>query len=157
MTNNDILKRLRYMFDFKDHKMASIFAQAEMPVPIHEVTRFLIDHNDEDFLDLSDHQLAGFLNGLINNNRGKREGVEQVNEDRLTNNQILVKLKIALELRSDDIVKVFDLVEVKVSEHEISSFLRNPKQRQYRPCKDQYLRNFLMGLQIKYRPKGDDE
>jgi uncharacterized protein YehS (DUF1456 family) len=41
----------------------------------------------------------------------------------------------------------------RLSKHELSAFFRNPTQPQYRECKDQVLRNFLMGLQMKYRPK----
>ncbi len=37
-----------------------------------------------------------------------------------------------------------------LSPHELSAFFRNPAQPQYRLCKDQVLRNFLKGLQLRF-------
>ena len=73
-------------------------------------------------------------------------------ESNLDNNIILKKIKIALSLTTDDIIDLFDLVDLEVSPHELSAFLRNPKQPQFRKCKDQYLRNLLYGIQEKHRP-----
>ena len=69
----------------------------------------------------------------------------------MNNNLIFRKLKIALNLRDTDIVDILDLAELRVSTHEINAFFRKPTQRQYRECQDQILRNFIYGLQIKYR------
>jgi uncharacterized protein YehS (DUF1456 family) len=69
----------------------------------------------------------------------------------LDNNLIFRKLKIALNLRDTDIVDIFDLAEMRISKHEVNAFFRKPGQSQYRVCKDQFLRNFIYGLQIKYR------
>ena len=44
------------------------------------------------------------------------------------------------------------LAEYRVSAHELSAFFRKPGHSRYRLCKDQMLRNFLRGLQIKSRP-----
>jgi len=74
-----------------------------------------------------------------------------VPEDRLNNNLIFRKLRIALNLKDIDILKLYDHVDIYISEHELSAFFRKPTQRQYRPCKDQFLRNFLIGLQKEIR------
>ena len=66
---------------------------------------------------------------------------------------ILRKLKIALDLKTDDILDLFALIDVKLSKHELSAFFRNPNHKSYRPCMDQYLRNFLTALQTKYKNK----
>ena len=63
----------------------------------------------------------------------------------------LRKLKIALNLKSDDILELFALANKKISKHELSAFFRKPNHNSYRPCLDQYLRNFLNGLQIKHK------
>ncbi|WKK83562.2 YehS family protein [Marivirga arenosa] len=153
MTNNDILKRLRFTFDFSDQEMISIFDQADYKVTRSLVTDWLKAEDHEEYKDIHDDQLATFLNGLINKNRGKKEGVQPTAEKVLENNEILKKLKIALSLKTEDIVDIFNLAEKPISPHEITAFLRNPKQKQYRPFQEQYLRNFLNGLQIKYRKK----
>lgn len=153
MTNNDILKRLRYTFDFSDDEMISIFSQADYTVTRSLVTDWLKAEEHEDYKDIHDDQLAIFLNGLINKNRGKKEGAQPIAEKVLENNEILKKLKIALSLKTEDIVEIFKLAEKPISPHEVTAFLRNPKQNQYRPFQEQYLRNFLNGLQLKYRKK----
>lgn len=151
MMNNDVLRRLRYTFDFDDSKMITIFAQAEHQVTREQVSNWLKKEEDPDFQPCNDTELAIFLNGLINDMRGKLEGPQPKPESRLTNNIIFRKLKIALNLKADDVVEILDLANLRVSKPELSAFFRKPRHKHYRSCKDQILRNFLHGLQIKYR------
>ena len=76
MTNNDILRRIRYTFDYSDSKMIKIFALAESEVTRAEVSDWLKQDDDEAYVECSDTQLALFLNGLINEKRGKKEGAQ---------------------------------------------------------------------------------
>ena len=62
------------------------------------------------------------------------------------------KLKIALDLKSEDILEIMALAQFSISQHEISALFRRPDNKHYRLCKDQILRNFLKGVQRKYRP-----
>ena len=71
--------------------------------------------------------------------------------------QVLRKLKIALSLDDTAMLEIFDLVGFHISKHEISAFFRNPTNSHYRDCKDQILRNFLVGLQMKFRPGEGEE
>lgn len=151
MTNNDIIRRIRYIFDLGDDKMIAIFGSAEYEVTRSEVSDWLKKDDDPAFQDLSDLQLAAFLNGFINEKRGKRPGPQPKPEKRLTNNLVLRKLKIALDLKDFDIIAILKAANVQVSKHEISAFFRRPDHKNYRECKDQFIRNFLKGLQIKYK------
>ena len=153
MTNNDILRRLRYAFDFNDSKMIAIFAQADHEVTREQVSAWLKADEDPAFKVCNDLQMAIFLNGLINDRRGKREGVQPAPEKRLNNNIIFRKLKIALDLKAEDLLEIIGLTKVRVGKHELSAFFRKPDHKNYRECHDQVLRNFLNGLQLKYRPK----
>ena len=152
MENNVVLRQLRYIFDLSDDQMLNIFAQAEVVVTRAEVSDWLKKVDHEDFQIISDSEFASFLNGLINQRRGKREGPQPAPEKRLNNNIIFKKLKIALNYKDTDIIDTFNLVNMPIGKHEISAIFRNPSQNQYRVCNDQYLRNFLHGLQLKYRP-----
>lgn len=69
----------------------------------------------------------------------------------LSNNDIFKKLRVALQLRDDEIVKILELVDFKASKSEIGSFFRNEKHPKYVECGDQILRNFLNGLVIHLR------
>lgn len=152
MTNNDILRRIRYIFNYSDSKIISIFKLADYHVTKSQVSDWLKKDDDPAYQRCHDMQMALFLNGLINDKRGKKEGLQPKPEKRLNNNVILLKLKIALNLKSEDVLDVMKLADFRVSEHELSAFFRKPGHKHYRDCKDQILRNFLKGLQLKYRP-----
>lgn len=151
MTNNDILKRIRYLFDFNDSKMIAVFKLAGYDIDRQDMVGWLTKEDEELFIELEDKDLATFLNGLIIEKRGKREGPLPESEDALTNNMILRKLKTALNFKTDDILALFALIDKKISKHELSAFFRNPSNKSYEPCGDQYLRNFLSALQTKYK------
>ncbi len=108
------------------------------------------DHPD--YVECNDTLLAIFLNGLIVLKRGQKDGPMPVPEKKLSNNIIFRKLNIALSLQADDILKILDLVDINISRHELSAFFRKPGHKHFRECQDQVLRNFIKGLQLKYRP-----
>lgn len=151
MTNNDILRRLRYSFDFDDDKMIALFALGGGEMSRAQISDWLKKDDDPAYRKLSDQRLAIFLNGFITDRRGKKDGPQPEPENRLNNNLILRKLKIALNLKSEEMVEIFALAERKISPHEINAFFRKHTHPKYRLCQDQYLRNFLAGVQIKYR------
>ncbi|MEB2775929.1 DUF1456 family protein [Algoriphagus sp. D3-2-R+10] len=152
MTNNDVARSLRYTFDFNDFTMIEIIKSGGETVDRELVANWLKRDDEPEFEEMYDKELATFLNGLIILKRGKKDGDQPVAEKRLNNNIILRKLKIALNLRDEDILEILESVDRTISKHELSAFFRKPGQAQFRPCKDQILRNFLKGLQEKYRP-----
>lgn len=150
MTNTDILRRLRYTFNFNDAQIIDLFQHGGLTTTRGVISEWLKKEEETTHPPINDEQLAHFLNGLINKNRGKKDGVELVAEKKLNNNIIFRKLKIALNLQDDEILKTLELVDFKISKHELSAFFRTPSHEKYRVCKDQILRNFLHGMQIKY-------
>ncbi|MBA5761280.1 DUF1456 family protein [Vibrio sp. 404] len=152
MTNNDILRRVRYTFDLKDNEMVEIFSLAEFNATEEQVAAWLKKEEDDTFIKLSDTELAIFLNGFINLKRGKREGEQPKPEDALNNNMVFQKLRIALNLKAEEILEILQLVDFRLSKHELSAFFRKPDNKHYRECKDQILRNFLLGVQRQLRP-----
>lgn len=150
VTNNDILRRIRYTFDLSDSKMMAIFGLADYPVTREQISDWLKKDDDPAFQKCSDTQMSIFLDGFIIDRRGKKDGPQPEPEKFLTNNVILRKLKIALDLKAEDMLEIMKLADFPVSKHELSAFFRRPDNRHYRDCKDQILRNFLQGVQIKY-------
>ncbi|MGO2358360.1 MAG: DUF1456 family protein [Mesonia sp.] len=77
----------------------------------------------------------------------------------LTNNDTFKKLRVAHKFRDDDIIKIFDLVDFKVTKSELNAIFRKEDHPKYVECGDQFLRNFLNGLIIHLRgpmpPKQD--
>ncbi|QUM75898.1 DUF1456 family protein [Moritella sp. 24] len=153
MTNNDILRRIRYTFNFSDDKMIALFKHAEANVTRGEISDWLKKDDDPAYVRCNDTQMATFLNGLINANRGKKEGPQPEPEHAINNNIILRKLKIALDLKNEDVLELLEIAGFRLGKHELSAFFRKPDHKHFRECKDQVLRNFLAGLQIKHRPE----
>ena len=151
MTNNDILRRIRYIFDFNDSKMIALFGLADHQVTREQISDWLKKEDDPAYVNCSDMQLAIFLNGFINDKRGKKEGPQPKPEKKLTNNIIFRKIKIALNLKDEEILEILELTGLSISKHELSAFFRRADHKHYRDCKDQVLRNLIKGLQVKYR------
>ena len=151
MDNNDILRRLRYALELNDNSMIKIFGLAGHEVTREQVSNWLKKEGDLDFVSCNDLLLATFLNGFIILKRGKREGVQPKPEKNLNNNIILTKLKIALNLKAEDVLLILEFSDFVLSKHELSAFFRKKDHKHYRECKDQILRNFIQGVQLKYR------
>ncbi len=64
----------------------------------------------------------------------------------LTNNDILKKIRVALELKDEDIIKILKLSEFEMTKSELNALFRKPDHPNYKECGDQLLRNFLNGL-----------
>ncbi|MCH8536320.1 MAG: DUF1456 family protein [Alkalimonas sp.] len=156
MTTNDILRRIRYVFDLKDSDIKDVFALADVSVTREQVIAWQKKEEDEAFASMADLELAAFLNGFIALKRGKREGEQPKPEAKLTNNMVFQKLRIALNLQAEDILAIMQRVDFNLSKHELSAFFRKPDHKNYRECQNQVLRNFLMGLQRQLRPGDSD-
>lgn len=156
MIHNDVLRRIRYIFDYDDFQMMEVFANADHVVSREQVCAWLKPEDDEAYAEISDREMALFLNGFINLKRGKREGEQPEPEDFLTNNMVLMKLRIALNLQSDDVLALLQDTGLKFSKHELTALFRKPGHKHYRKCEDQILRNVLKALQTKLRdePRG---
>lgn len=151
MNNNYVLRQLRYIFDWNDAQMLQLFEKHSYACSKENLLFWLKKEEEENFQEMPDKALAAFLNAFIEEKRGKKDGETPKAEEILNNNLILLKIKIALQLRDTDIMELFQLVDLRVGKHEISAFFRHPSQAQFRPCQDQFLRNFLFGLKKKFR------
>ena len=150
MNNNDILRRLRYTFNFNDKKMVELFSSAGVRVTREQVSQWLKKDDDSDFVGIVDESLSAFLNGFINDKRGKKEGQQAIPEKQLSNNIILTKLKIALNLKAEQLIDLLASVDFRISKPELSAFSRKLGHKHFRECKDQVIRNLLQAIDKKY-------
>lgn len=74
----------------------------------------------------------------------------------MNNNDVFKKLRVALQLRDDQIVEIMELVDFRISKAELGAFFRNADHPNYMDCGDQVLRNFLNGLIIHLRGTKDE-
>ena len=155
MTNNDFLRRLRYALNIKDNVMVQIFKKGNIVLTREDVIDYLKKDIDEGFKKLNNNDLIAFLDGLIIQKRGKREDGTPVPQVKVTknnlNNILLRKLRIALSFKSYDMIKIFKLGGVEISEGELSALFRSEDHKNYKECGDKYIRVFLKGLTEFYR------
>jgi uncharacterized protein YehS (DUF1456 family) len=155
MNNNDTFRRIRYIFDYGDDHMIHLLKLGGREATRTEVSDWLKKDDDPNQKTIHDVDLAAFLNGFIIQQRGKKDGETPKPEKRINNNVIFRKLKIGLTMKDEDIIATMKKANFDVGKHEISAIFRNPTQKQYRVCKDQFLRNFLQGLQNEKRGLSD--
>lgn len=153
MTNNDFLRRFRYALNLKDNTTVQIFKKGGLTVTKEDVVDYLKKDIDEGFKKLSNNDLMIFLDGLIIYKRGEKKDASPSPQVKITknnlNNVLLRKLRIALALKSYDMIEVFRLGGVEISEAELNALFRSEDHRNYKECGDKYIRVFLKGL-IEY-------
>jgi len=145
MTNNDILRRLRYALNLDNAGMIRLFDLGGHAPSMGDLDLLLRKNDDLSAVDCPDTLLAAFLDGLIVSRRGSRDGV-QAGTDTLGNTTILRKLRIALQLQDTDMQRILLAGGMDVSKTEVSALFRRPGHRNFKPCGDQLLRRFLAGL-----------
>ncbi|RMM95256.1 hypothetical protein ALQ43_100223 [Pseudomonas savastanoi pv. glycinea] len=152
MMNNDALRSVRYMLDISDSKVVEIIGLTGFEVSKSDVIAFMKKEEEEGYLDCSDEIMAHFLDGLVYFKRGKDESrPPQPIDLPITNNIVLKKLRVAFELKEDDMHAILKSAEFPVSKPELSALFRKVGHTNYRACGDQLLRNFLKGLTLRVR------
>jgi len=168
MTNNDLLIRLRYALDIKNTDMIEIFKLGGMELSKEEVLKILTkpQYDEDGELDLSNDKfmlcdyetLEAFLNGFITFKRGKQESKpgqtkapEPSGKRDAANNLFIKRVKVALSLTTEDMIAIFYDAGLNVSKGEIGAILRKADHRNYKECGDNFTRNFIKGLTIRYR------
>lgn len=149
MDNNYIFYKLRKIYQWDEEKIGSLFQSVEYVVSPLDIFAWMKQEQYEGFKVMPDEALAALLNGFIADKRGLKDGKIPEHEQKLTNNIILRKFKIALNLKDEDIVETLKSVDIRIGKPELSAFFRDPKHSHYRICGDQFLRNFIRGLQQK--------
>ncbi len=150
MDNNTILRSLRYILNVDDSQFTEIFPMHELS--IEQVSAYLLQEDREDFNICDDKIMNAFLDGLILYLRGpseEKQGQKKAaTSGALNNNIIFKKIRIAFNLKEDDILKIFLLAGFKISKSELSALFRRKDHRNYKECGDQILRYFLKGLSL---------
>lgn len=154
MINNDILRRIRFIFDYSNQQVIDIFAKANVTFSTDDVIAMLKKEEDEGYQATNDLVMCQFLDGLIITNRGLQEGAGVPTPVKnLNNNLIFKKLRVALTLKEEDILALLKMADFNMGKSELSALFRNPDHKNFKVCGDQILRNFLKGLSIKHRGK----
>jgi len=154
MITNDVLRSIRYMLDLSDQKVVDLakLVDPDFALDKDDVRPLLLKEDEPGHVPCSDSVLAHVLDGLIVHRRGRdeRQAARPV-EARISNNVVLKKLRVAFELTDVDMHQIFADAGFPISKPEMSALFRQAGHRNFRPCGDQLLRNFLKGLTMRVR------
>ena len=151
MTNNDLIRRLRYALNLNGETIAELCTLGGHDIGPIDVLKLLKKEEEPGFVACSDQVMDAFLDGLIVSRRGvhdQKPGSAKTTDMALSNNLILRKLRIALELNDEAMLAILSKAGVQLSKSELSAMFRAKGHRNYKPCGDQMLRNFIRGLTL---------
>lgn len=147
MTTNDVLRSLRYMLEINSAKVVEICNLGGYLVLKNEIHDFLRSDEDPAFIACPEEVVAYFLDGLIYSKRGKDDSRPRPPiELPISNNLVMKKLRVAFQLREEDMLEIMQSTGFKFGKAELSAILRKKDHPNYRECGDQALRYFLKGL-----------
>lgn len=149
MTYNDILRRFRYAVDLSNSVILETFKLTNHSVSQEQLHCFFKRETESGYKELSAELMNAFFDGLIIYTRGRQDNdspLVQRPQVALNNNVILKKIRIALELREDDMLNLLDTADFSISRSELSALFRKKGHKNYKECGDQLLRNFINGL-----------
>jgi len=152
MNHNDVLRSLRYMLKVSDAQMAEIIGLTGLEVSAETVASYLKKEEEPGYVRCPERVMANFLDGLVIHRRGRDDSrPPQPIEVPVSNNTILKKLRVAFELKEEDLHAVLKAANFPVSKPELSALFRKVGHDNYRPCGDQLLLNFLKRLTLRVR------
>ena len=156
MINNDVLRSLRYTLDLSEPGLADIVRSGNREVERSAMAAFLKKEDEAGFVSCPDEIMTAFLDGLIIARRGRSESgpasaPDNRQNERLNNNVILKKLRIAFELKEEDLHGLLEQAGFAISKPELSALFRKKGHKNYRVCGDQILRHVLKGLTLRIR------
>ncbi len=151
MTNNDILRRIRFALNIPDAQVIPLMASGGQPVTQAELEPWFLKEEEAGYVACPGAALNAFLDGLILSYRGPRaegaaESPRPTGAVRINNNLVLKKLRIALALQEADCLALLAKAGMTVSKNELSALFRKPGTTNFKVCGDQLLRNFITGL-----------
>ena len=149
MNNNDVLRAIQHILNLSEAGIVDIFKLVDDDIPQATAQKLLENENMPGFLQCADAQLTRFLDGLISYRRGKNEKSPEYTPPPLTNNVKIKKIRIAFDLKEDDLVELLSLADYDVSKSELSSVFRKPGHKHYRECSDDFLMAFITGLTFR--------
>lgn len=151
MINNDVIRSVRYMLNISEFKLVEIVKIGGGEVTQAQMNAYIKREDEPGFEPCPQNVMARFLNGLIYLRRGKDETRPPLAPELPTNNVVLKKLRVAFELKDDDIIAMLEESGFKISKTELSALFRKEGHHNYRECGDQFLRNFLKGLTARLK------
>ena len=151
MKINDILFKIQRALSLDNKSIIEAYALAKYTMTEERLVNILKKHQDKGYEEATYEELGVFLDGLVLLKRGPSDKVADENEAvALTNNLILKKIRVAMELKEAELVILFALAEVELTKRQIGSLFRKEGGKNFKVCSDELLMAFLEGLDEFY-------
>ncbi|SFV63854.1 hypothetical protein MNB_SV-6-223 [hydrothermal vent metagenome] len=158
MKNNEVIKKIIEAIDIDLDSVVEIYKLVDYNIKLDTLQRWFLSPNDDNFLLCSYEDLGNFLDAFIIFKRGASKDTKRSDEPiALTNNLILKKLRVALNLKEPEIEIIFALGEVSLTKQQLSSLFRKEGHKNFKECSDDILISFLDGLGEFYYTSGDSK
>ena len=151
INTNEILYRIQKALNLTTEEMVGAYKLEEFEMEASHLESLLKRSQDDGFTTATYEELGVFLDGLVTLKRGpspKKANADEAVE--LTNNLILKKLRIALELKEPETEIIFGLADVELSKQQLASLFRKEGHKNFKECSDELLMAFLDGLDEFY-------
>ena len=152
MDNNELLRMIRDALTIDDAAMIRIFKESGRDVGQSTIDALLKMVDEDGFIPCSDPIMGFFLDGLIIHKRGRQEAAPAPAAQPpapLTNNAVVKKLRIALDLKEDDVISILATARIQISKNDLGALFRKVGNKHYKECNDQLLKGFMEGLAIR--------
>ncbi len=149
MRTNDIFRQLVQALQLDTAAIQVLFAPADIELSEKEIANLLKTDYQPGFQAMPDYVLLAFLNNLIDAKRGKKEGAEPepvARHQKLPNNDVLKKLRIAFNLHEQDVREVFKAATIELTKSDLSALFRKPGNTHFKGCDDELVLGFIEGL-----------
>ena len=147
MNTNDILYKIQKALSFSLADILKAYELEAYKMESEHLDTLLRKRQDKGYKTCSYEELGVFLDGLVTLKRGPSPKKSDSNEAvELTNNLLLKKLRIALELKEAETEIIFSLGEAELSKQQLASLFRKEGHKNFKECSDELLMAFLDGL-----------
>ena len=150
VSTNEILYRIQKALNLSMEEMLEAYALESYKMTAAHLDTLLKRRTDKAFQLCSYEELGIFLDGLVTLKRGPSPQKPEDEVVELTNNLILKKLRIALELKEAETEIIFGLGDVSLSKQELKSLFRKESHKNFKKCSGELLMAFLEGLDEFY-------
>ncbi len=151
LSTNEILYRIQQALNLTIDEMLETYKLEDFPMEASHLESLLKRRHDKNFIPATYEELGVFLDGLVTLKRGPSPKKQTDDEAvALTNNLILKKLRVALELKEAETEIIFGLADVELSKQQLASLFRKEGHKNFKACSDELLMAFLEGLDEFY-------
>jgi uncharacterized protein YehS (DUF1456 family) len=156
MRTNDIFRKIVQSLPLDTPQIQSLFAPSDIDLSDKDVANLLKTDYQPGFEAMPEYILIIFLNNLIDQERGKKadavaEAIEK--HAKISNNDVLKKLRIAFVLHEQDLRGALKLVTIELTKSDLAALFRKAGHEHYKACDDELVLDFIEGIGLLLQQK----